>query len=208
MTSIGDLILSFGFLIIAITVHEFSHGFVAYKLGDNTAKYSGRLSLNPLAHIDPFGTIILPILLYFTTGGRFVFGYAKPVPVNTMALGHPKRDIGFVSLAGPLSNITFAFLLSLLVRFLHLPGASNYFLVSLININVILGVFNLLPIPPLDGSGILISLLPQRLAIIYSSLERYGFILLIVLILFNITDYFVWPLVRLILNFMLGGVSI
>lgn len=202
MFDFARLILSFAMLIIAMTVHEFSHGFVAYKLGDNTARYSGRLTLNPLAHIDLVGTIILPFLLFISTGGRFVFGYAKPVPINYWQLKNPKRDMGLIGLSGPLSNIIFAFLLSLVIKVLPGPTLFTDILVYLISINVVLGVFNLIPVPPLDGSRIIASLLPPDLSQKYSMLEPYGFIILIALIYLRITDIIVWPLVTLILNLL------
>ena len=200
--NILGLIISFTLLIIAMTVHEFSHGFVAYKLGDNTAKYSGRLTLNPLAHIDPMGTIIMPIFLFIVTGGRFVFGYAKPVPINYWGLKNPKRDMGLIGLSGPLANIIFAFLLSLIWKIVPGFSISSYLLEYLITINVILGVFNLLPVPPLDGSRILSALLPSELAMQYNRLEPYGFIILVMLISLRITDIVVWPLVGAVLALM------
>lgn len=199
------LIVSFGLLMIAMTVHEFSHGFVAYKLGDNTAKLSGRLTLNPLAHIDPIWTVALPILLYITTNGQFVFGAAKPVPINYWALRNPKRDIVWIGASGPLSNFIFAFLLSLVIKFIPLPEVLSYVLTSLIVINVVLGIFNLLPIPPLDGSRVLMGLLPDELAAKYSAIEPYAFIILLALMWFGVIGSLIWPLVGMVLRIM--GVS-
>ncbi|MBU0710291.1 MAG: site-2 protease family protein, partial [Candidatus Omnitrophica bacterium] len=139
-------------LLIAVSAHEFSHGFVAYKCGDTTAKYAGRLTLNPIAHIDLFGTILLPLMLFISTGGRFVFGAAKPVPVNFMALKNPKRDMIWIGLSGPAANFLLAVILTLIIRSLPISGYLLYLLAKLIVINVILAVFNLLPLPPLDGS--------------------------------------------------------
>lgn len=201
MNIIG-LVISFSLLIIAMTVHEFSHGFVAYKLGDNTAKYSGRLTLNPLAHIDLMGTILMPLFLFIATGGRFVFGYAKPVPINYWGLKNPRRDMGLIGSSGPLANIIFAFLLSMIWKVVPGPSISSYLLEYLITINVILGVFNLLPVPPLDGSRILSAILPPGLAMQYSRLEPYGFIILVMLISLRITDIVVWPLVGAVLALM------
>lgn len=200
--NIAGLLISFGLLIIAMTVHEFAHGWVANKLGDPTAKYSGRLTLNPLAHIDPLGTIILPLALFIATSGRFVFGAAKPVPINYWSLKNPKRDIILVGAAGPLANFVLAFILSLLWRVLPLSTIWDFILKNLIFINVILGVFNLLPIPPLDGSRILMGLLPASLADKYSRLEPYGFIIIIVLISLGVFDVLIEPLVRIILSWI------
>lgn len=200
-----NLILLFGtsfiLLLLAMTVHEFAHGALAYRLGDPTARYCGRLTLNPFAHIDPFWTFILPLFIFLSSGGRFLFGAAKPVPVDYSALHNPKKDIIWIGLAGPLANFLFAFLLSLLIRLFLLPQTAVYLLYNLVLINVVLGVFNLLPVPPLDGSRILMGLLPQGLFRQYASLERYGFIVLIALIWLGIFERFLWPLVRLIMRF-------
>lgn len=197
--SIFGLIISFGLLMIAMTVHEFAHGFVAYKLGDNTAKYSGRLTLNPLAHIDPMGTILMPLFLFMATGGRFVFGYAKPVPINYWSLKNPRRDMGLIGLSGPAANIIFAFLISMAWKVMPASLALSRILEYLITINVILGVFNLLPVPPLDGSRILSAILPVELANQYNKLEPYGFVILLLLISLRLTDIIVWPLVGIVL---------
>lgn len=196
------LLISFGLLMIAVTVHEFSHGWVAYKLGDNTAKYSGRLSLNPVAHIDPIGTILLPLVLFISTGGRFVFGYAKPVPINYYGLKNPKRDMGLIGLSGPLSNLLFAAALSLGARFIPHQSMLSFVLDYLITINVVLCVFNLIPVPPMDGSRILASVLPDHLAREYNKIEPYGFIVLILLIASGLANALIWPAVEAILGFL------
>jgi Zn-dependent protease len=170
-------------LIIAITFHEAAHGYVARFFGDNTAWQFGRVTLNPFKHIDPVGTVFLPALL-FVTRSPFLFGYAKPVPVNFGALRNPRRDMIFVAAAGPAMN----FILAVTAAFLfHLVGylpdtAGQWIAENLKNglvINVILAIFNLLPLPPLDGGRIVVGLLPDKLAIPFARLERYGLSILI-----------------------------
>lgn len=197
--SLAGLILTIPIFIFAIMIHEIAHGWVAYKLGDPTAKFSGRLTLNPISHIDPIGTIILPIMLILMNS-RVVFGWAKPVPINFMGLRNPKKDIIWVGAAGPLANIIFAFILSAIFRlfpFIRTPILTEVFFASIL-INLILAAFNLIPIPPLDGSRILFGLLPPNLAMKYMRLEPYGFIILFVLLWLGFLNWFVNPLVEIL----------
>jgi len=176
-------------VIFAITVHEVAHGWVAKKYGDNTASRLGRLTLNPVKHVDLLGTIILPGLLLMT-GTGFIFGWAKPVPVDPRNFKRPLQDMAIVALAGPVSNLIMAFIWALIIR-LGIFIGTNAETVSLpliytgvagISINLVLAMINLLPIPPLDGSRILTGILPNYWAWQYNRLERYGFILLLVLL--------------------------
>lgn len=194
--------VSFALLLIAMTVHEFAHGAVAYKLGDSTARLSGRLTLNPLAHIDPFWTILLPLVLYLSTGGRFVFGAARPVPVNYWALKNPKRDMIWIGLAGPLANFVLAFIIAGILKFIPAQGITAGLFINLLTINVVLAIFNLIPIPPLDGSKILMGLLPEQLSQLYAEFEGYGFIILFVFIWLGIFDRLLWPLVNIVIRMM------
>jgi Zn-dependent protease len=174
-------------VIIAITFHEAAHAFAARQLGDDTASRLGRVSLNPIRHIDPFGTILLPAMLLLTRS-PFLFGYAKPVPVNFAALRHPRRDMVLVAAAGPAMNLALATIAAL---GFHLVGyvpnvAALWFALNLKNaliLNVVLAMFNLLPLPPLDGGRIAVGVLPNFLAIPLARLERYGMLILIALLL-------------------------
>ena len=179
-------------VVFAITLHEAAHGYVAHKLGDNTALMLGRVTLNPLPHIDPLGTIAMPALLYFATGGNFLFGYARPVPVRFGNLNHPKRDMIWVALAGP--GINFLQALAWLLAFYMMKGfgvTETYFLkMSLagVVVNVSMFVFNLFPLPPLDGGRVLVGLLPWRAAVWLSKVEPYGMYIILGLVAFKLLD--------------------
>jgi len=171
-------------VIIAVTFHEAAHGFVARRFGDDTAWREGRVTFNPLKHIDPFGTVLLPALLYLSSG--FLFGYAKPVPVNFARLNHPRRDMVWVALAGPLTNVLLAIAAALLVYGLGLvPRDAGVWLAqnlrNAIEINIVLAVFNMLPLPPLDGGRVAVGILPRFLALPLARLERYGMMILLLI---------------------------
>lgn len=171
-------------VIIAVTLHEAAHGWVASCLGDNTAKILGRVTFNPIKHIDLFGTIILPVFLIFISGGRMMFGFAKPVPINFSNLKSPRRDTILVAIAGPGANLVLAFISAALFYLVPLLSGDleSWVINNLRNslwLNLILFVFNMLPVPPLDGGRILIEILPKTLARIFERLEPAGFIIIL-----------------------------
>ncbi len=199
-----NLFYSLALFFVAIILHEFAHAWTANRLGDQTAQRSGRLTLNPLAHIDPFGTLLLPLML-LAMNAPVLFGWAKPVPVNFSNLHNPKKDIIWVGLAGPLANLAAAAVTALLLQHVLPPQKEIPVLaLNFMTINVVLAVFNLFPIPPLDGSRVVVGLLPNRWALAYLRFEPYGFLLLFALLYGGLLDRILWPIAFFILRFLLS----
>lgn len=187
MSEVILVVYQLAILIFSIMVHEVSHGYAAYALGDSTAKDAGRLNFNPLRHLDFFGSFLLPLSLYFVSAGAFVFGWAKPVPYNPMNLKNPRSGSGLIALVGPLSNLILAIIAAVLLQ-LNIAFALGIFPALLhiaILLNLTLMIFNLVPIPPLDGSKILFALLPPRFFEVERFLEQYGLWILVLFIFFG-----------------------
>ena len=186
-------------VLFAITLHEAAHAYAARYFGDNTAYAQGRMTLNPISHIDLFGTIIIPIALYLTSG--FVFGYARPVPVQFGNLRNPKRDMAWVALAGPLANLFMAVMWLIFAVVLTATGVSEDFPHKVaqagIVTNLLIFAFNLFPLPPLDGGRVLTSMLPHGLAFKFAKIEPYGFFILLALLYFNVLAFWVQPVMWL-----------
>ena len=174
-------------VLFAITLHEAAHGYAAKHYGDNTAEMMGRITLNPVKHIDPLGTILMPLLLYFATAGNFLFGYAKPVPVNFGRLRNPKRDMIWVALAGPGANLVQAIGWTVLFYVLLAGGVEEEFFLKMCQagllVNLVMFAFNLFPLPPLDGGRILVGLLPWKQAELVSRVEPWGFFIVMALVI-------------------------
>ncbi len=198
-------------LLFSIIVHEVAHGFVAYRRGDSTAKLMGRLTLNPIYHIDIFGSIILPAILIVT--GAPVFGWAKPVPVNMLNLKNPKQDMVFVSLAGVTANFLLAVAAGVIMFFIRTFLADVSIMASVyvimqyvIVINIVLMIFNLIPIPPLDGSRVVLFLLPRDLAQKYAKIEKYGFWIILILLMTNVLWKIIAPLANFLIKLLSGAI--
>ena len=194
-------------VLFAITIHEAAHGYAARHFGDNTAAMMGRITLNPIKHIDPVGTILMPLMLYFATSGAFLFGYAKPVPVRFDQLRNPKRDMIWVALAGPASNLLMALGWGIVLYLLIAAGVDERFFIDMcrggILVNVVMFVFNLFPLPPLDGGRVLEGLLPARQAIAVSRIEPWGFFIVMALVVAGvISNLWMRPLMQLTFAFL------
>ena len=197
-------------VLFAITIHEAAHGYAARYFGDNTAHLLGRITLNPLKHIDPLGTIVMPLMLYFATSGAFLFGYAKPVPVNFGNLRNPKRDMVWVALAGPASNFAQAIFWAVSLVVMVWLGVEEMFFIKMAQagalVNLVMWAFNLFPLPPLDGGRILVGLLPWKQAQWVSRIEPWGFFVVMALVLAGVVGtYWLRPLMSfgyLALNFL------
>jgi len=187
-------------VIFAITLHEAAHAYAAKYFGDLTAYFQGRMSLNPIRHIDPFGTILIPLLLALMSS-PFIFGYAKPVPVDFSRLRNPKKQMAWVALAGPLANLVMAFLWMLSYFVLQVLGVNEVFFLEMadagVKINLILFAFNLFPLPPLDGGRIVTSVLPNRYAFRFARIEPYGFFIVLGLMMLNLLSYWMRPVMML-----------
>jgi len=198
------MLFSLIIILFSAIIHEYMHGWMADRLGDSTAKYAGRLTLNPLAHIDLWGSILMPALIYFGTGGAMIFGYAKPVPFNPYNLRDQKYGSAKVAAAGPLTNLFTALFFGLILRFVPLDNeVFASFLAVIVQINLILFVFNLLPIPPLDGSKIIEPFLPRLWEIKYRELERFGLLFVLIFVMFGFS--LVVPIIMFLYKLIVGS---
>jgi Zn-dependent protease len=199
------MIISILVFLLAVAAHETAHGYAAYLMGDRTAKDAGRLTLNPIAHIDPVGTVVLPALLILARS-PVLFGWAKPVPVDPRNFRYPRKGMFITSLAGPFTNFGLAIVAAVILKtgIVHPPSAVWTFLLYSVIINLILGVFNLLPVPPLDGANMLFSVLPVEAYRYFMRFERYGFLILMGLLYLGLFDRVILPAVYSITRFLMG----
>ena len=188
---IPALVIGFLVLLLSLTVHEAAHAWTAMRLGDDTARRLGRVSLNPIVHIDPVGTLLLP-LIAMASGSGMIFGWAKPTPVNLRNLRHPRRDNVLVTIAGPASNLMLALLAAIIYHRLT-SGMGSIIAFEAMSLNVLLAVFNMLPIPPLDGGQVLLGLLPPQTALKLRAVQPYGFLVLMALIVTGVLGYLIGP---------------
>lgn len=195
------LIFFFVIIVPSAIIHEYAHAWMADRLGDPTARNLGRLTLNPVPHIDLFGTILMPIFLFALSGGSFLFAYAKPVPFNPYNLRDQKRDPALVGIAGPASNLLIALIVGLFVRFMPLSEFTSL-LSIVVYANILLAVFNMVPIPPLDGSKVLFALLPDSAWQLRQNLERYGFVILLFFVFFAFE--IIIPIIQFIFHLIVG----
>jgi len=202
-------IFQFIILILSVVIHEVAHGLTALRLGDTTAKDAGRLTLNPIKHLDPMGSVILPIILALFSS-PVLFGWAKPVPYNPYNLKDPKKGAAIIGAAGPLSNIAIAVVFGVVLRIFGASAPAGFILLAniVVIINLLLAVFNLLPIPPLDGSNILFALLPRSAAKAQAFLMRYGFIILIIFLFSPLFDLIVQPMIFGLYRLIVGGAGL
>ena len=199
-----ELIIKIVALVFSIIIHEVAHGYAAYRLGDPTARDANRLTLNPLAHIDLMGSVLLPLFLILIKS-PILLGWAKPVPFNPGYFRDVKKGIMIVGLAGPASNLLLAAIVGTIIRIFPFEGIIGLFLVYTCIINVVLAIFNLIPIPPLDGSRVAIGFLPSHLVPAYLRLERYGFLIIFGLLWLGVLDYILGPIAGLLLRLLLKG---
>jgi Zn-dependent protease len=198
--------IGFGVLLLSLTIHEAAHALTADRLGDPTARQLGRVSLNPLVHIDPLGTVVLPLLAIVSH--LPIIGWAKPVPVSMRNLRHPQRDFAIIAAAGPISNLLQAFVASLILRATstdpYLPASPlQFFLLMAVQVNLLLAFFNLIPVPPLDGGNVLMGVLPPQLAIRYAQLRQFGFLILYALMLTGVASALIMPPTRFMMRLLI-----